>query len=406
MKNKTYLIFRHEFLHMIKRKGFIIMTLLIPLLILLFIGITKLVLKTTQGKTIETIHMGYVDETGIFGQDTSLAFIDIVYYETIDKATHALTESEISEYFVIPADYVSTGIIKRYTLEKELETPLYTSTTIKRFLTANLLKGKVPSEIIHIAEVPVKIEVTRLDKTGNLATEQTGFGNLIVPGLFALLLGLALQIISGYLLEGLGKEKESRLIEILVSSVSIRQLLTGKVSGIGAAGLIQVLVWLISMPLLVNLTQNVIPGVIGNLNVPPNFIALGTVYFILGYLLFAVLSIGVGAISPNAHDAQSLALIYTLFSFTPLWFSFLTINFPESPVVMFLMLFPVTAPVETILKLGVADIPLWQIIVNITVLIISITGILYISIKVFRVYLLKHGKRPGIQTIIRSVKNA
>jgi len=403
--NKTLLIFRHEFLHAIKRKGFIIMTLIVPVLALLAIGVLQLVSITTMPPVVETTTIGYVDEAGGFDQYTTQGHIELVRFDTPDGAITALINGDVSEYFVIPPDYVSAGVINRYTLEKEVETPPVIATVIKNFLTSNLLSEKVPPETVYRIEAPLDLVVTRLTETGAVATEQGGYGNVIIPAIFSLLLALSLMLSSTYLVQGLGDEKESRLIEILLSSVSTRQLLVGKVLGLGAAGIVQVVVWLASAPLLLRLASSAFGGFIGTIQLPANFLVLGIVYFILGYSLFAALSAGIGAISPNAREGQQLAMIYTLFVFVPLWFSSLLFIFPNSPIWVVLTIFPITAPMAVMLRLGVSDIAAWQLAVSIAVLVLSTIGVLFLSVKAFRVYLLMYGKRPKFGEIIRSLRS-
>jgi len=403
--NKTLLIFRHEFLHTIKRKGFIIMTLIVPVLALLAIGVFQLISTIEKPPVVETTAIGYVDEAGGFNQYTTQGNIELVLFNTSDDATAALINGDVSEYFVIPSDYISSGVINRYTLEKEVETPPIITTVIKNFLTSNLLSEKVPPETIYRIEAPLDLVVTRLTETGEVATEQGGYGNVIIPGIFSLLLAFSLMFSSSYLVQGLGDEKESRLIEVLLSSVSTRQLLVGKVLGLGAAGLVQVVVWLASAPLLLRLASSSFGGFISTIQLPTNFLILGIVYFVLGYLLFAALSAGTGAISPNAREGQQLSMIYTLLVFVPIWFSSLLFIFPNSPIWVVLTIFPITAPMAAMLRLGVSDIAAWQLAVSIAVLVLSIIGVLFLAIRAFRVYLLMYGKRPNWGEIIHSLRN-
>jgi len=121
--------------------------------------------------------------------------------------------------------------------------------------------------------------------------------------------------------------------------------------------------------------------------------------------LFAVLSAGIGAISSNSREGQQLIAIFTLPLFIPLWFASLLILFPDKPIWVVLTIFPITAPVEVMIRLGVSDIPAWQLVASIAVLGLSIIGILLLTIRVFRAYLLMYGKRPGIGEIIRSLRN-
>jgi len=189
--NKTLLIFRHEFLYTIKRKGFIIMTLIVPVLALLAIGVFQLISTIEKPPVVEITTIGYVDEAGGFDQHTTQGNIELVPFNTPGDATAALINGDVSEYFVIPPDYVSTGVINRYTLEKEVETPPIITTVIKNFLTSNLLSGKVPPETVYRIEAPLDLVVTRLTETGEVATEQGGFGNVIIPGIFSLLLAFS-----------------------------------------------------------------------------------------------------------------------------------------------------------------------------------------------------------------------
>ncbi|MDH4299584.1 MAG: ABC transporter permease, partial [Dehalococcoidia bacterium] len=162
--NKTLLIFRHEFRHTIKRKAFIILTVIVPALALIGIGIFQLV--SPGGPSVEATAIGYVDEAGGFDQSTTQGYIELVRFDTPDDATAALINGDVSEYFVIPSDYLSTGVISRYTLKRQLETPPAISAAIKNFLTSNMLADKVPPETIYRIEAPLSLVTTRLTETG------------------------------------------------------------------------------------------------------------------------------------------------------------------------------------------------------------------------------------------------
>jgi len=403
--NKTLLIFRHEFLHTIKRKGFIIMTLIVPLVALLAIGGFQFISGIAEPPVAEEVTIGYVDNSGGFEGYTQQGKVNLVRFDTQDDATEALVGGDIKEYFVIPPDYISTGVVSLYTLEKQLVAPEDVARTIRNFLLSNLLAGKVPAATVDRVEAPLNLVTTRLTETGDIAPEQGGFGAFIIPVVFSLLLAFSIVFSSSYLLQGLSEEKENRLMEILLSSVSARQLLTGKVFGIGAAGLAQVGVWVISASLLLSLAASTFGGFISIIQLPANFLVLAVVYFILGYSLFAVLSAGIGAISSSSREGQQLIAIFTLPLFIPLWFMSLLMLFPNNPIWVVLTILPVTAPVEVMIRLGVSDIPAWQLAASIAVLVLSIIGILLLTIKVFRTYLLMYGKRPKFGEIIRSLRS-
>ena len=382
------------------------MTLIVPVTALLGIGIISLVTSLSKPAPEVLNNLGYVDQVGVFDSFASQGSTKLVPFTSKEIANEALLNQEVSEYFIIPSDYLTAGIIQRYTLEEELITSSMAVAVIKNFLTGNLLKDQVPSEIITLIVSPLKLEITRVTEKGDIALEQSGFGNLLIPGIFSLLLGLALMFGSTSLISGLGEEKESRLIEVLFSSVSIRQLLVSKVLALGTAGLLQVLIWLITAPFILKLASSVSEGTMDSIHIPKGFLVLGIVYFILGYLLFAVLSISVGAISNNAREGGQLSMFYTLSSFIPLWLLSMLMAFPNSSIWVVLTIFPITAPVQTMVRLGVSDIPPWQIITSIGVLLFSVVGGLYLSIKIFRLNMLMHGKRPGIREIFQGLKNA
>ena len=405
--NKTLLIFKHEFLNTIKRASFVAISLVVPVLTLLIIGIVSIVSSIsspTEPKEYKIV--GYVDEVGVFDNQTIQGPIKLVPFVSKEDATEAMIHGQVAEFIVIPPDYLSTRSVQRYIQKRELETPPVTAEMIERFLHSNLLDGRITRELFITIMSPLNLDVTRLDKEGNIALQQNNIGNVIIPGVFSLLLALALMFGSISLINGFGEEKESRLIEVLFSSVSIRQLLIGKVLAYGSSGLLQVLIWLLSAPLLLRLASTTFGGLISGIQVPVNFLLLGLVYFVLGYLLFAVLSISIGAISSNAREGGQLSMIYTLTSFAPLWFSSLLFALPESIIWVVLTIFPITAPIQTMLRLGVTDIPVWQIAVSLSVLALSVALGLYLSIKIFRVHMLLHGKRPKIGEIIRSLKKS
>ena len=402
--NKSLLIFRHEFLTTVRRTGFIILTLALPVLALLAIGATQLISGIVKPSgPAQVTDIGYVDQSGGFSQFTTQGSVEMKLYDTTDAARQALTQKDVKEYFVIPADYAASGMITIYTLEKQLTAPPDVQTGIKNFLTSNLLANKIPGATINVIESPLYLNTIRLDDTGAIAKDQGGISNLIIPLIFGVLLAMSLSFSSAYLLQGLGEEKENRLMEILLSSVSTRQLVTGKVLGIGLAGLIQVVVWVISLPLLLHLASSSIGGFISTIHIQANFLAAGIVYFILGYLLFAVLSLCVAAISPTAKEAQGLAAVFTMFSVAPFWFLSLLMLFPNSPVWIAFSIFPFSAPVLVMLRLGLYGIPVWQLAASMAVMVLSIIAGLLLSAILLRIYLLMYGKRPNIREIARNL---
>lgn len=401
--NKTFLIFRHEFLKTVRRKGFIILTLALPVLALLGIAVFHIASGITRPPP-EVTRIGYVDEVGGFDQFATQRNTTFIRFDTPDQAKQALVSTNITDYFVIPQDFISKGMINFYTTQKQLAPSNTTAAAVQDFISSNLLTGKVPQDIISRVETPVNLVMTTLTPTGEVAPQQAGYANFIVPGVFSFLLGLSLVFTSAYVLQSLAEEKENRLMEILMSSVSTRQLLTGKVIGLGAIGLIQVIVWVITLPLLLNLGSSSIGGLLSSIQIPANFWVLGIIYFVLGYFLFAVVSASVAAVSSTVQEANSIAGLYTLFNFAPFWFVSLLLLFPSNPAWVVFSIFPFTAPVLVMMRLGLTGVPVWQLVVSTAVLAACIVGGLLLSARLLRVYLLMYGKRPGLRQIIRSLQ--
>ncbi|MDD4876362.1 MAG: ABC transporter permease [Dehalococcoidales bacterium] len=406
--NKTTQISKHEFIKMIRSKGFIIVTLLFPMLALLALGGYTMVNRMgAESNESQVVNIGYVDEAGGFNSINNNEEIIFTNYESTAKATEALLAGNIDEYFIIPEDYMLSGIVRRFTLEQELELPGNTIRAVRNFLLSNILQEQTSSEILERAKSPAGFISTRLDEAGQISTEQGGlFGAFLIPYLFGILFWIAILMSSSTLLEGLSEEKENRIMEILISSVSTKQLIIGKIIGLGIAGLLQILFWFISASFIAGLVSESVGGIFSNLEIPMRLIAFGAGYFILGYLLFSVLFSLIGAIVPTYREGQQLSMLLIPLGVIPLIIiPFFTEN-PTHPLTYFLTFFPISAPVTSMIRIGLGNIPYWQLVLTIIVIIISIIGLILISARVFRAFLLMYGKRPNLKEIMRSIRQA
>lgn len=402
--NKTLLIFKHEFLHTIRRTGFIVLTLAPPVLALLGIGIYQVASRGGQPAP-EASRTGFVDEIGTFREFTTQGSVTLIRYDNPEAATQALLGKEITQYFVIPPDFVSTGTVNLYSTQAQLAASDQTTAAVSNFMTSNLLAGKVAPDIIARVETPVNIVSTTLTSDGTEAPQQAGYVGFIVAAVFSFLLALSLIFSSNYVLQSLSQEKENRLMEILVSSVSTRQLLAGKLLGLGATGLMQVLVWVISFFFLLNLASSSIGAFVSTIQVPFSFCVLGIAYFILGYSLYGVLPACLAAISSTLQDVQGLAGIYSIFSIAPFWFLSLLLLDPNNPVWVVFSIFPFSGPVLVMMRLGLLGVPAWQLAASMAVLIVSIVGGLLLAGRLLRVYMLMYGKRPSIGEVVRNLRS-
>jgi ABC-2 type transport system permease protein len=142
------------------------------------------------------------------------------------------------------------------------------------------------------------------------------------------------------------------------------------------------------------------------LQIPGSFLALSLVYFILGYLLFAVLMAGAGSIATTAREGQQLSTMFTMLAVIPFLLAPFIMGNPNHAISQVLTLFPFTTPITVMIRLAFADIPAWQLVLSIGLMIAAIIGSLWLAAKVFRTFLLMYGKGPTLGEIIRCLREA
>ncbi|MCJ7522819.1 MAG: ABC transporter permease [Dehalococcoidia bacterium] len=400
---KTITVLKHEFRQTIKRNAFIIMTVSLPLLLMLGYGIYQGVEHWYKPSEPDELKIGYVDEVGKFGEYTSQGDVTLIQYPNEDEAKAALLKDEIQEYIVIPTDYLFSGSITRYILKSEMEVPGKVWVSIEDFLLSNLLAGEISPELLQRAKLPMGLNTLQLDESGEIAVTQDEISKYVLPIVFGILFVFAIFFSSGFLLQSVSEEKENRVIEIVLSSLSARQLLAGKILGLGAAGLFQVAVWFIAVKVFADAASVNIPA-LSELSVTTSFLLFGMVYFLLGYLLFAAIYASVGSIGSTARESQGMSGILVMPAFLPLWLNYFITSNPESIFAKVLTFFPLTAPVTAMMRLSRDSISPWEIGLSLVILAGSVVLATWAAAKIFRVFLLMYGKRPALREIVRYVR--
>ncbi len=390
---KYFLIAKHEFKTNVRRKEFLLMTIGMPLFIFAIIVLPVIFVGNMGGG--EDIKIGYVDATNSFHSQ------NFVKYSDHESAKKALFNREITHFFVVPVDYLNTGQINIYSTKKiTLSDTGKVEKQIKGFLLENLLSEE-SEELVERVKQPMQSEYFTL---GRDKEEKEGIGAFLFPIGFAMLFVLSIFTSSGYLLQGIVEEKENRVIEILLSSVSHKELLSGKIIGLGAVGLAQLLVWLTGALLIFSSAPVVVMGFIGNLHISILVGVLAPIYFILGYLVFASIMAGVGAVSTTSREGQQLAGVFSMSGVIPLFFLQFIIMSPDALFARVLSYFPLTSPLTMILRLSITEVPVYDIIISLTILIASTLGVIELSGRVFRAGLLMYGKKPTIKEVIKYVR--
>ncbi len=408
------LVAGQELIVNLRRPGFIIMTLLVPALGLvallvasMFGGEVRGFLKSQFAPEKEAI--GYVDHSGLLKADLPHYAGQFTRFPDEASARAALLRNEVSSYFVLPSEYLQTGTVVFYGTGGGFSTFVVADEgDLRAFLVAHLLTGKVDEAIqARVVDPTRNLQPVTLNEQGEVSTENpfSWLGDFVVPYVFSILFVITLFTTSGFLLQSVSEEKEGRIIEILVSSISPTQLLAGKILGLGTAGLIQVSVWFGAGGLLLAAAASLF-ALTGVINITLDTILLALLYAGLGYLLYATLMAVAGSMGTTQRESQQIASIFSLAAAIP-WMAigFIFSN-PNAPVAVVLSYIPLTAPVMMLIRLGFGQVPMVQILTSLILLGASIVISLWAGAKIFRVGLLMYGKRPGLRDLARAFKQA
>lgn len=198
--------------------------------------------------------------------------------------------------------------------------------------------------------------------------DQSSFTTFLVPYAIMILFYMLILISTSFMINAVGKDKENKTIEIMLTSVSPLELFLGKLLGYGAASLLQMLAWGGAVVIFMNVGSQSL-GFLQGISLPNQVLIMGIPYFILGFFLYGSLMAGIGAMAPNLREGNSSSFILTL----PLIFIFMIINQligePNSFISVFLSIFPLTSPVVMMTRLTIGMVPIWQIALSVAVLI-------------------------------------
>jgi ABC-2 type transport system permease protein len=407
--NHIWQVFAYELRRNLRRKGFLFTTFGIPLLAyVLFFGyqfftsrnageedLATAITESDQFQGIEKA--GYVDHSGLFADPGDLSSI-LVPYADEDSARAAMTSGEIDVYYVLPEDYMDTGDVVAF---------------MPRFSIAQVSEGLIQQLVYtHFAQDVDPVLITRLLDPVNLsevnlkrdATGETTTSfdiDFPVIYLFVMIMMLSQFTTNGYLMQTIIEEKETKLIEILISGLRPTHLLIGKILALGVLGLVQIAVWLGAVLLLAQIAGNIGTTLLFllNISIPLGTLLLFLVYFVLGYLFFAAAYGMIGAISSSMQEGPQFSVIFVLPAVFPLYFMTVFITQPDGALATALSLFPVTAPLSMVMRLTISTVPAWQVIVSIVLLVLTNIGMMWLAGRLFRVNTLLAGQTPKLRDI-------
>lgn len=402
-------VFRFEMQRNLHRRAWLLTTIAVPLLALLVLEGSQLAGAggTMPGVNIPGINVanmfregpgrrGLVDDSGLFADSDHLQ-----HYGDAAAAAAALEGGEISSWYHIPGDYLETGVV--YQVMPALNVNELSRGVIRRHildsladeLDAGLLERlRQPAQLTVVraqgSEAPAESPGTRLDDVLSLL--------VVYPFVIALMLSLFMT--SGYLLQGVIEEKETRVIEILLSSLRPGQLFAGKVLAYGTLGLLQLLIWLAGILLV--LQRLPLQGALAALAqyaMPEGATALLLVYFVLAYLMFASAYGILGALSASMREGPQYAVIFILPAVIPMWLGAALVNAPQGGLAVALSLFPLTAPLAMLQRVLIATVPTWQIALSVFLLLLCIAALMWLAGRLFRVQTLLAGRTPALREL-------
>lgn len=406
---KIRLVMLREYLLNFKRPSFLFTAFGVPLMSL---GAMFLIIRFTTNRETNLDNwqrVGYVDRAGVIDaagpnpdgyqpvSDPALAEPTAdadpaawpAYYDALETAARQqLIDDSLDAYFVLPAGYTLTGQVDLYA-RKNLPEAL-------RENVQNFLAGQIAAKAPDTLPVPVErlhdIEYTVRDlDTGKEMSEAAMFGRLMLPFIFVLLYFMATNTTAQFLMSGVVEEKENRLMEILATSLRPIELLWGKLLGLGALALTQVIIWAAAGLLLASQNEGA-RDFISGAEFQAGDIALIVGLFVINFLLFSAIMLGIGASVTAEAESRQVAGIFTVINVLPLALLSVFITNPDGALAVFFTLFPLTAATGLILRLGLTTIPLWQMVLSIGGQVVSVLVVVWLSAKIFRLGMLMYGK--------------
>ncbi len=395
-----------ELLSTIRRKGFILTLILMPLygMFATFMGALPTLLAK---RSAETRIVAVVDPSGVLGGSPgqeipmapdSLGGSDYAarFYATFDQAAGAFEKGEVRAVMRLAPDYLTSGNMTQYRNPGGLFTGRRIGPPYAEFMRRRLLAGRVEPAVLERVLDPVADSVYVRTPAGafepeNLAKRLLEF---LVPLGFGFILAVGIFTAGSYLLQGLGEEKESRILESILALVTPDELLMGKLLGLGSAALLLLVAW-------GGLGLAALAAQAPFFHIAPSTIVLGFVLFLLGYLFFGTFMLGIGSLVSTYQEANQLAAMISLSAMLPFFMISAIIDQPHGGLAVALSLFPWTAPVTMMLRLPAGGVPAWQIAVSLGLLAASIWFLLGFAARLFRIGLLLYGKTPNLPEIMR-----
>jgi ABC-2 type transport system permease protein len=403
--DKLWLIAKQEYKNRAFQRSFIIGTLIIPVMITIIIGVTTLIIIQSE----DNRPLGYVDLSGAIhgtsipkGEDEPIEIIPFIDQES---ANEALDDEEIQGFIVISENYLTTQFVDLYYLEEAPSDSVLQD--FDDFVRVNILQAPPTDAQFRITE-GTKLKVQALNDQREFEDNETGIFALILPLLIAIFFLFAVMGASGYFLQVITDEKENRTMEIMLTSVSPKQMIGGKSLGLLAVGLTQLLVWISSAAIIWLVAKNFL-DFLNQLQIPWDIFNIFALFFLPSYAIIAGLMICIGSVVTELQEGQQISGIINLIFTFPIFFAGLVFADPNSPILVFLSFWPTTSLMTIIMRWGFTAIPLWQIALSWLICLCSSIGIIWVASQLFRFGMLQYGQSisvKGVFSFLRQVNRS
>jgi len=414
---KTFHIIKREYLEGIRKKGFIIGTILAPVILGVFYSIPLLSVFFVPD---EQISIAVLDRTGRLAgtfaptltdtlTDGRAKFLVKVYDDgTTDHDRQkeiliaSITNDALDVLIELPDDILEEGEVNYISKDVFNER---TMDDLRDKLNPVVVSQRLSEQGLSFAQVSkmterIRLNENKITKSGMLEENEV-LGELITVIFFVMILYMTLLSWGMSVQRAIIEEKSSRVIEVMLSSVEPRDLFFGKILGIGALGFTQVAIWSV-MFLVIGFSSAVATAqFMEYVQVSFSDVFYFLVFFVLGFMLYSSLFTIIGAVCNTEQDAQQLQTLVILPLVVPLMMMFLVMQNPNATLSVVLSYVPFFTPMLMLVRIVVADPAWWEILLSVAILVFSTYVITIFSARVFRVGILMYGKRPGVREIIR-----
>ncbi len=365
---KTLIVMKNEIITLLARPSFWIAALGIPLVAGLIYAVVGFINRDSDSAesisqaflgSQEVLPEGYVDLSGILVEvPVSIPPGTFLPFNDETSAALALQAGEIAAYYIIAPDYLKSGLITYVRPDfNPLSSESDRSGMLNWILDVNLVGGDM--FFANLVGGPLEVEEIPLAPTNLQFDAESPFA-WFVPYAVSLIFYMLIISSTSLLMNNISKEKENRVMEVILTSVTPRQLLAGKILGLGIVGLGQTILWLSLTYFLINKSSSVFQ-ILATIHIPFSFVLWGLVFFLLGYAIYASLMAGLGALAPNLREASQSVFVILLPLIIPLFFaSTVFAEDPHGAIATVLSIFPLTAPAAMMSRLSSGGVPGWQ----------------------------------------------